>query len=148
MPAERVSLGYFDTSVLVKSYLVEPGTSRALALLRRHALLSSALAPIELVSAIRRHRAHRRLTDHQLTQIESRIQEDRPHWTLLELDSHVLGRAESLTRTLPVRTLDALHLASALVFQGETGLRPPFITADAQQRGAGEVLGLEIVFVQ
>ena len=46
-----------------------------------------------------------------------------------------------------MRTLDALHLASVLVFQAETDLRPPFITGDAQQRRAAEALGLDVVFV-
>ena len=46
-----------------------------------------------------------------------------------------------------VKTLEALHLASALVFQAETNLRPPFVTGDTQQRRAAEALGLNVVFV-
>jgi len=45
------------------------------------------------------------------------LQANRAHWTLLQLDSHVLARAEALVGTGPMRTLDAVHLASALVFE-------------------------------
>ncbi len=43
-----------DTSVLVKCYVAEQGTPEALSLTSRHAVLSSALAPIEVTSALRR----------------------------------------------------------------------------------------------
>lgn len=63
-------------------------------------------------------------------------------------DSHVLARAEALAGAAPVKTLDALHLASALVFQSETSLRrPSFITGDAQQRRAADARGRDVVFV-
>jgi predicted nucleic acid-binding protein len=148
MPADATAYGYFDTSVVVKSYVREEGTARALALSRRYAFLSSALVPVELASALRRHRAEKQLTKGELEWIEHRIREDRPHWMLLEVDARVLDRAENLMRTTPVKTLDALHLASALVFQDETGLRLPFITGDEPQRRAGQALGLDVVFVK
>jgi len=37
------------------------------------------------------------------------------HWTLLRLSGDVIDRARQPFRKEPVRTLDALHLASALV---------------------------------
>jgi prevent-host-death family protein len=69
-------------------------------------------------------------------------------WTLLEVDGRVLERAEAeLTRGAPLRTLDALHIATALTFQADAGVRVPFITGDDQQRRAGLALSLEVVFV-
>ena len=77
-----------------------------------------------------------------------RFRADRAHWTLLEPDSHVLAKAQALTEAETVRTLDALHLASALVFQAETNLHPPFVTGDIRQRRVAETLGLEVIFVR
>ena len=147
MPADRPGWAYFDTSVLVKCYVEEAGTPEAVSLIARHAVLSSALAPIELTGALRRQEAGGGLTRRQREHALLRFRADRAQWTLLELDSHVLARAEALAGTGPVKTLDALHLASALVFQAETNVRPPFITGDAQQRRAAEALGLNVVFV-
>jgi len=148
MPADRPAWAYFDTSVLVKCYVAEQGTPEAVTLIGRHGVLSSALAPIELRSALRRLEASGGLTRRQREQALARFQADRAHWTLLQPDSHVLARAEALVGTGPVRTLDALHLASALVFQAEMNLRSPFITGDTQQRHAAEVLWFEVVFVR
>jgi predicted nucleic acid-binding protein len=147
MPGEPVAWAYFDTSVLVKCYVMEHGTHDALSLTGRHAVLSSAIAPIEVTSAFRQHVVTGGLTRRQHDRALLRFQADRAHWTLLEVDLQVLTRAESVVGMAPVRTLDALHLASALVFQAETHLRPPFVTGDAQQRLAAEALGLNVVFV-
>ena len=147
MPADRTVWAYFDTSVLVKCYVEEQGTSEAMRLIRRHTVLSSALAPIELTSALRRQEASKALTRRQHEHALQRFQADRAHFTLLEMDSHVLARAEALAGATPIKTLDAVHLASALVFQSETSLRPSFITGDAQQRRAADALGLDVVFV-
>jgi uncharacterized protein len=133
--------------VLVKCYVAERGTPEAVSLIGRHGVLSSALAPIELASALRRLETRGGLTRRQRERALARFQADRAYWTLLQPDSHVLTRAEALVGTGPVRTLDALHLASALVFQTEMNLRSPFITGDTQQRRAAEVLGFEVVFV-
>jgi hypothetical protein len=45
-----------------------------------------------------------------------------------------------------LRTLEAIHLASAEVLHRE-GLRIPFVTADARQANAGRAAGLDIVAV-
>ena len=47
---------YFDTSVLVKRYVREDGSMYARALMRRHRVVSSAVAPLELLSALTRRR--------------------------------------------------------------------------------------------
>jgi predicted nucleic acid-binding protein len=147
MPAERTTWAYFDTSVLVKCYVEEQGTAEAMRLIRRHTVLCSTLVPIELTGALRRQESRGVLTGRQREQALLRFQADRAQWTLLEMDSHVLARAEALAGATPVKTLDALHLASALVFQSETSLRPPFITGDVQQRRAADALGLDVLFV-
>ena len=147
MPADLATWAYFDTSVLVKCYVEEQGTAQAMSLVSRHAVLSSVLAPIELTGALRRQEASGVLTRRQRHRALLRFEADRAQWTLLEMDSHVLARAEALAGAAPVKTLDALHLASALVFQSETSLHPPFITGDAQQRRAADALGLDVVFV-
>jgi predicted nucleic acid-binding protein len=45
---------YFDASVLVKRYVDERGRRNVLRLLRRHEVVTSAIVPIELRSALRR----------------------------------------------------------------------------------------------
>ena len=147
MPADAAAWAYFDTSVLLKCYVTEQGTHDALSLTSRHEVLSSAIAPIEVMSALRRQVVAGGLTRRQHDRALMRFRTDRAHWTLMEVDREVLLRAESVASKAPVRTLDAVHVASALVFEAETDLHPSFITGDAQQRRAAEALGLHVVFV-
>lgn len=65
MPADPGAWAYFDTSVLVKCYVTEQGTRDALSLTSRHEVLSSAIAPIQVTSTLRRQVAAGGLTRRQ-----------------------------------------------------------------------------------
>lgn len=138
---------YFDTSVLVKRYVGEKGSARARSLLRRYRFLSSAIAPLEVVSALCRRRAMGQLTAQDFTAILSRIREDRGYWELVEVSPLVLGRAEELIQSISLRTLDAVHVASALAFETVSGVRVPFVTGDVRQRDAAGGVALDVVWV-
>lgn len=144
----RETLAYFDTSVVVKRYVDEPGSAVARRLLRRHAMLSSVLTPVELLSALRRRRSRRELTADQFAGILRDLRDDRPYWWLLDLDAQVLTSAERLLRDTPLRTLDALHVASAQLAATMTGTSFPFITADTRQREATTHAGFRVVWVE
>lgn len=150
MPPDAARWGYFDTSVLVKRYVREPGSVRAQALLRRYGFLSSALVPVELLSVLHRRRATGELAPAGFAAILARIRQDRAHWALVEVTSAVLDRAEQVISHTGVRTLDAIHLASALharAAAGASGSQVPFVTADLPQREAALRLGLDIQWV-
>lgn len=148
MPAGEALLAYFDTSVLVKCYVTERGSDDAVAALRRHAVMSSAIAPIEIASALRRRRDAGEITAADLRTVQSRLQRERAAWVLRLPDAPLLDRAERVAERLVVRALDAVHLASALLFCEEAALRTPFVTADGRQRQAATALGLDVLFIQ
>lgn len=135
---------YFDTSVIVKRYVRETDSPRARGMLSRHRILTSAIAPVEAISALSRRRNSGELKDEDFDAIVARIRADRDYWELVEVGATVLARAEELLRQAPVRTLDALHVASALVFQREVGIALPFVTADRKQGAAASSLGLRV----
>lgn len=139
--------GYFDTSVLVKRYVRENGSVRARSLIKRHRFLSSAIAPLEAVSALTRRRVTGDLAEKDFPVILYRMREDRMYWELIEVTPLVLDRAEELIQETTLRALDALHIASALIFQKASGIRVPFITGDVQQRDAARQLKMDVVWV-
>lgn len=139
---------YFDTSVLVKRYVKEEGSTAARRLLQRYRFLSSAVAPVEVLSALSRRRTAGELTSRDFLAIRSRLHKDRGYWELVEVDAMVLSQAEELVQKTGLRTLDALHVASALTFQAASGLTIPFVTADARQREAAEMVALNLIWVQ
>jgi predicted nucleic acid-binding protein len=144
MPA---AWAYFDTSVLVKRYVKQTGSTRAAALLRRYRFLSSAIAPVEATSAFRRQSAAGGLSQRDLTAILARMRRDRAYWELVEVSGLVLDRAEELIRGTGLRTLDAIHVASALIFRGASGMSIPFVTADAAQREAASQVNLDVTWI-
>ena len=139
---------YFDTSVLVKRYVKEAGSSASKQLLQRHRFLSSALAPVEVLYALSRRKSAGELSQRDFLAIRSRLHKDRDYWELVEVGLIVLSQAEELVQKAGLRTLDAIHVASALTFQAASGLTIPFITADVRQRDAAEALALNLIWIE
>ena len=77
-----------------------------------------------------------------------RMAEDKASWQLLGVDPAILARAELLVRDVALRTLDAIHVASALMLVEGMARRVPFVTADANQRTAADRANLEVVWVE
>lgn len=138
---------YFDTSILVKRYIGEAGSLRARSLLQEYRFLSSTLAPVELMAALCRRLASGELRRQDFATIRSRILKDRATWELVEVSPQVLAQAEDLVQQTVLKTLDAIHVASALAFQAVSGIRVPFVTGDAQQRRAAGRVEFDVVWV-
>lgn len=143
-----MTFAYFDTSALVKRYVRERGSAQVGALLRRHNLLSSAITPVEVLSAVWRRKRDGDVSEEDVLATLSRVQSDRVRWELVEVGGTVLSRAEEIVQgTVPMRALDAIHVASLITFQAAAGIRVPFITGDGRQRDAAEQMKLDVVWV-
>jgi len=143
-----VTFAYFDTSALVKRYVSEPGSSRVTALLRRHDFLSSAITPVEVMSALCRRRQNGDLSEDRFTAALHRVRNDRIQWELVEVGAMVLSRAEEIVQgSVRLRSLDAIHIASLMTFQSAAGIGIPFVTGDGRQRDAAEQMKLDVVWV-
>ena len=138
---------YFDTSALVKRYVREEGSVRVRALLRRKGVLSAAIVTVELASTLSRRAMEGDLSPQDFGAMVSRIREDRAYWHLIELSPLVLTRAEELVQNSILRTLDAIHVAAALVFEEVSSARLQFVTGDSRQAEATRALGLEVIQV-
>ena len=142
-----VAWAYFDTSALVKRYVNESGSGATRRLVRQYRFLSSAIAPVEVTSALNRRRNLGDLAERDFAAIRSRVLKDRDYWELIEVGPEVLSRAEQLVQHQPLRTLGAIHVATALSFQSASGLHIPFITGDTQQRQVAEHLQMNVLWV-
>lgn len=134
---------YFDTSALVKRYVDEAGRREVLQLLRRNECVTSAVLPVELRSGLRRRAADGSLEAARLPMILERVAADRPYWTLVEVGTDVLAVAETLVATYPIRTLDAIHVASAQLFAARVSMPGlMFVSADKRQTETATAVGL------
>ena len=143
-----MSLAYFDSSAMVKRYVKEQGSAQVISLMSRHKVLSSAITPVEVLSALRRRKRSGDLADDEFSTLLNRIQSERIRWELIEITGAVLSRAEEIIHgPAAIRALDAIHVASSMVFQAGTSVRVPFVTGDARQREAASQLGLDVIWV-
>lgn len=139
---------YFDTSALVKRYIRERRSLQVRTLLRRYDFVSSAITPVEIASALRRRRRAGDLSEDNFAALVRRARQDRLQWELVEVSSVVLDRAEELLQGVtPIRALDAIQVASLVIFQSASQMRISFVTADVRQREAATQLGLDIIWV-
>jgi predicted nucleic acid-binding protein len=134
---------YFDTSALVKRYVDEPGRREVQQILRRHDCVTSAILPVELRSALRRRAAERTLDGSRVSEILKRVAADRGYWTVVEVGAEVLSGAEALVAAHPLRTLDAIHVASAQLFAARLSITELiFVSADKRQTEVTSAIGL------
>ena len=142
--AEALPVAYFDTSALVKRYVVEEGSLHVRRLLRRHGVISSAVFHVEIGSALRRRRTEGAVSDAILKRVLDRIWSDATSWRLVAVVDQVLALARDRVLEYPLRSLDAIHLASAELVRRE-GIVLPFVTADVRQAAAARAVGLDVI---
>ncbi len=133
---------YLDTSALLRLILREPGALEALR--SQDALVSSELIAVESLRTIDRLRLQGALSAKEAALRRSAVTEWLEALDLVLLQRSVLARASEPFPT-PLGTLDALHLATALVWQDR--MRRPLVMAthDVGLALAARSFGLEVV---
>ncbi len=124
---------YLDSSAIVKLVVSEPESSALRRYLAGHAdRVSSGLARVEVIRALRRTRdSHTQL--HRAASVLERI-------ALVAVDEPLLNDAAAL-EPRQLRSLDAVHLATALSLDGLDAV----VTYDRRLHAAAAGAGLEVV---
>ena len=140
-----VQLAYFDTSLLVKRYVPESGSDELETYLcgQQPRLMVSELSRLELTSTLQRKMRERVLTLALFNAMQHQADEDLLSGAieLAALEGQVISKGLILMRTLKqtVATLDAIHLATALVHNADL-----FLTNDKQLARAALEAGLQV----
>jgi len=135
---------YFDSSAVVKVYVQEKGRATVLRLLGLHEVVVSAILPVEIRGALRRRAEENTIESSRLPAALNQLAADRAQWNLLAVSTEILGRAEQIVGRHSVRTLDAIHIASAKEFAERLQACVPFISADHQQIEVAAAVGLTV----
>lgn len=132
---------YFDSSAFAKRYIDEPGTAEVLAWCDQASELAlSVIAIPELISAFCRLRRERRLSAAQYQRIRNDLMADIADALICDTTPETLQRAVHALESHPLRSMDALHVAAAVVSASEI-----FVSADARQCAAAKALGLRVI---
>lgn len=130
-------VAYVDTSALLKRYIREDDSDLANDLLAADPVLAcSWLLAVEL-----RRNVSRLVDTSARPSVRRQIDRDLDSFALIDLDGPVAALAAEITDAYGVRSLDAVHLASARRLQIDDLL---FITFDLRQAEAARRLGLRV----
>ncbi len=135
-------IAYIDASVLLRVAL---GQANALPEWRQiDRGVSSALITTESLRTLDRVRSRAKLSDLEVARRRSTILALLDSLELIEIDSNVLDRASQPMPT-ELGTLDAIHLACALLWKEATGLDPVIATHDEALGLAARAHGLQVL---
>lgn len=136
---------YLDTGILVKLLTPEPETVWFERELRGHALATSELALVEVKSALFAKERAKVINRAQRQRAEAKFAEliETEVLQLVDLSNRVLRRATRVIEVchpnIPIRALDALHVASC-DFVNDF----PLCTTDARMHAAAQVMHLPV----
>jgi uncharacterized protein len=135
-------IAYVDSSVLLRKVLGQPGSLKEWSAIRTG--VASALAETECLRTLDRLRVRAGLSGPELARRRESIFRLLESMELVEVTAHVLARA---AQPLPTElgTLDAIHLATALLWREQARADVVMATHDAALATAARAHGLPVV---
>ena len=135
---------YFDASALVKRYVRETGSLKVRRLLSTDVSATSRLSAVEITSALTRRAREGAFPDAERDRAITSLERDLSSLLVVELTPDVVKRAQTLLRRWPLRSGDAIQLASCLYLKGELDEPIAFVAYDARLIDAARREGLRI----
>jgi predicted nucleic acid-binding protein len=135
-------IAYVDSSVLLRVALGQPNSLPEWRDIERG--VSSALVTTESLRTLDRVRLRVNLSDIEIARRRATILALIDSLELVEIDSSVLDRAAQPMPT-ELGTLDAIHLASALLWKDALGVDPAMATHDKALALAAQAHGLKVL---
>lgn len=134
---------FIDSSALAKRYIREPGSEKVEKILSRASTLGlSSLCPVEIISAMCRRRRELSLTKDQYLLAKQALVDDARDAEIVNVVPRVVGKAISILEKEALRTIDAIHIGSALEWKASL-----FVSSDKKQVAAASRAGLKTELV-
>lgn len=131
---------FLDSSALAKRYVQEAASDRLAEILSSASGLGvSVICVSEVVSALCRRRRERNLSAQEYAKAKHALFEDIGDASVVNITDQVVARAVELLERWPLRSSDALHIASAAEWSADL-----FVSADERQCAAARRYGLQV----
>jgi predicted nucleic acid-binding protein len=131
---------FLDSSALVKRYVREPGTDTVVARCKEaDEIVVSVLAVPELAAAFNRMRREGKMSPQEYDATMRELAADMTEVAVTELSPLIVDGAIACLERTPLRTLDALQVAS-----GMAAVPDIFLSADQRQCAAARQFGLSV----
>ena len=120
---------FVDSSALTKRYVREKGTDAVIEIFSKAgAIYVSQICLPEIFSALNRSKRTHLINHIQYIELKANVLKDFTHFNICQLTPHVISKTVLLLEQHSLRTMDAIHLASALELQIDL-----FVSADIRQ---------------
>ena len=134
---------FLDTSAFAKRYVAEQGSDKVLELCQQaDSLVVSVICLPELISTLSRLLREKKFAKADYQKLKAEAMADLVDADICLITPDILVSVVPLLETYPLRAMDALHIACALVVKPDI-----FISADHRQLSAARMAGLKIVDV-
>ena len=134
---------FFDSSAYSKRFYSEAGSDEVDNICANASeLILSAIAIPEIISSLSRKKREGKILEKDYIQARSELYKEAKDAVLIRIDSLILDNTVNLLEKFPLRTLDAIHISSAI--DSEVDL---FVTSDKKQHEVALKLGLQVKYI-
>lgn len=135
---------FFDSSAFVKRFVAEKGSDEVETLcLNASVIALSSICFPEIISAMNRRLREKSITRKNYRLIKNRMIEEFEDIEIINIVPEVISKSVSLLEKNNLRTLDALHIASAIAWKCDL-----FVSADKRQIMAAKKSGLKVKLIE
>lgn len=122
---------YFDTSALVKKYVLEAGSQRVVGLWEQaEGITISKVGYAETLAAFHRKKREGEIAAKQLKKISSSFRNDWKSFIRMDVSDELEKLVDRLVAKYPLRGFDAIHLAASLSLKKLFKSQLAFVAAD------------------
>lgn len=141
----KTKIAFWDTSVIVPLCCFQPASQQLRELRRKYKVVAWWGTSIEAKSALNRLLRENVISQKAFAESIKRIETQQKTWREILATDKVRAIAENLLETQDLRTLDALQLASALVWCFEKPKGKHFICLDKKLSKSASDLGFTVL---
>ncbi|MEP0861938.1 MAG: type II toxin-antitoxin system VapC family toxin [Ignavibacterium sp.] len=135
---------FFDSSAFAKRFIEETGSDEVESLCNDASVISvSSICFPEIISALNRRLREKVIKRKDYLTIKNRMIEEFEELEIINVIPEVVSKSITLLEKNNLRTLDAIHIASAILW-----LPDLFITSDKRQSIAAKKSGLKVRFIE
>ncbi len=136
---------YLDTSALIKRYIWESGAEQVRHLFRDNSpIATSKIAYTEVFAALTRRKREGHFTRIRYNQVCRLFEREWPAYLIIEFHDVVLRLSRELIKRYPLRSLDAIHLASAKSLKQDLKRAITFVCADERLLNCARLQGFKL----
>lgn len=135
---------YWDTSALIKQYIQEIGTADVAALVQQATASATAqICYVEIAATLAKLVRMSSMTDKVRQMIWTNFGSDWPTLIHIQTNHTLLVQGATFASMYHLRGYDAIHLASAYLWQNMLGETVTFATYDQQLWNAAQAVGMD-----